>query len=447
MQYIFWYDWVLTLILIGVTGIWARYFVQQHSEQSLIQQYFRKGLFIKILASIAFACYHAYIYGGGDTFGYYTLAKDIVQHSKNHYGQLLNIVFQPVEWNYDYLNSISSGPDDLYIRSESNFFQVRLATLLLLFTFKSYLATGVLFSLISYWGIWKGFVAFDKIFPGQQNLLAISFLFFPTVVFWGSGLGKDSLALGAICAFMAAVISVFITKEKRGRNALLILLMGCALLIIKSYIILALIPALSISLALLYIKNRKRTISKILLTPVVLLALYFAGFFFVEYVNRNFEDFSAENLADRIVTSNLNLQADAGSAFDLGIRPENIGGLSDLAAFFPKAVVASCFRPWIWEAKNPAMLLSAMEGFFLLIVGIVLLIKGKIFKTIQIIFSDPLLICFLLYGFVFLGLVGLSTSNFGTLVRYKLPCMPFVLMLFLITYKRLSKNKPHEQLD
>ncbi len=447
MQYIFWYDWVLAILLILIIWLWTRYFIQKHAEQPLIQQYFRKGLLIKILASIAFACYHAYIYGGGDTFGYFNMAKDIVQHSNGHFGRLLNIVFQPVEWNYDYLNSIGTGPDDLYIRSESNFFQVRLATLLLLVTCKSYLTTGIMFSVLSYWGIWKAFVVFDKIYAGQQKRLAIAFLYFPTVVFWGSGLGKDSLALGAICAFIAAIVSVFITKEKIWKHALLALLMGGVLLIVKSYIILALIPALLISLALLYIKNRKRTLSKIMLTPIVLLMLYVAGFFFVGYVNEHFEDFSAENLADRIVTSNLNLQADAGSAFDLGIRPENVSGLRDLAGFFPKAVVASCFRPWIWEAKNPAMLLSALEGLFLLMLSIVLLIKGRIFKTIQITLSDPLLICFLLYGFVFLGLVGLSTSNFGTLVRYKLPCMPFILILLFITYNRLSKNKYHESLD
>ena len=49
----------------------------------------------------------------------------------------------------------------------------------------------------------------------------------------------------------------------------------------------------------------------------------------------------------------------------------------------------------------------------------------------EIVWGNQLLITLLLFSFVFAIFfafgVGLSTSNFGALVRYKIPCIPFYL--------------------
>jgi hypothetical protein len=61
---------------------------------------------------------------------------------------------------------------------------------------------------------------------------------------------------------------------------------------------------------------------------------------------------------------------------------------------------------------------------------------GTFFK---IAFSRPELIFCLIFSLTFGALVALSTSNFGALVRYKIPCLPFYLALFFIVMHRSGK--------
>ena len=49
--------------------------------------------------------------------------------------------------------------------------------------------------------------------------------------------------------------------------------------------------------------------------------------------------------------------------------------------------------------------------------------------------------CFV-FSFVFGIAVGASTTNFGALSRYKIPCMPFYFIMLLLVYKRASLSYP-----
>jgi hypothetical protein len=40
-----------------------------------------------------------------------------------------------------------------------------------------------------------------------------------------------------------------------------------------------------------------------------------------------------------------------------------------------------------------------------------------------------------LFSFTFAFMTGISSANFGTLVRYKIPCMPFYILFLVILYK------------
>jgi hypothetical protein len=41
----------------------------------------------------------------------------------------------------------------------------------------------------------------------------------------------------------------------------------------------------------------------------------------------------------------------------------------------------------------------------------------------------------MIFTLIFAYAIGLTSANFGTLVRYKIPCMPFYLMgLYMIQY-------------
>ena len=110
---------------------------------------------------------------------------------------------------------------------------------------------------------------------------------------------------------------------------------------------------------------------------------------------------------------------------------------------FPAAVNVTFFRPYPWESKKLIVLFSAIESFFLLFLTIKIILTVGIVKMWQTIASDPTIQFCLVFSIIFAFAVGISSYNFGTLSRYKIPCIPFyAFAMVLIYYKNISpKNK------
>ena len=119
--------------------------------------------------------------------------------------------------------------------------------------------------------------------------------------------------------------------------------------------------------------------------------------------------------------------------------------MSSMLRLAPAAVNVSLFRPYLWEVRNPLMLLSALESLTFLLVTIYLLLKytRAFFKALT---DSNILFC-LVFSIVFAFGVGVSTYNFGTLARYKIPLLPYyALALVLLTDKlrNAEEQSPEE---
>ena len=175
---------------------------------------------------------------------------------------------------------------------------------------------------------------------------------------------------------------------------------------------------------------------------VFVIILCFGGFlFFSQKFAVELGKYSLANVAKTsYVTSTYiaGASGEDGSAYDLGAIDPSIGGM--LKKFLP-AVNVSLFRPYIWETNKPLQLINALEAMLFLWVTIKLIIVvglKRIWKTIN---SDPTIQFCLIFTIIFAFAVGLSSGNFGTLSRYRIPCLPFfAITLFLIYYK----NRPLE---
>ena len=100
----------------------------------------------------------------------------------------------------------------------------------------------------------------------------------------------------------------------------------------------------------------------------------------------------------------------------------------------PAAINVSLFRPYLWESRNPIMLLSAIESSILLYLTFRLFQKRKLKNTIDVLSKDVNLQFFLLFGLIFSFFVGITTYNFGSLVRYKIQGYPFYIAAILLLY-------------
>lgn len=129
-----------------------------------------------------------------------------------------------------------------------------------------------------------------------------------------------------------------------------------------------------------------------------------------------------------------------GSSYTLG---EYDATLTGVLKQFPAAVNVSLFRPYFWEVKNPAMAVSALESFLVLMFSIYIFIGLGFLRVIRLTASDPFLLMCLSFAVLFAFSVGFTSYNFGALARYKIPCIPFYISsLLILNYKvKLIKQK------
>jgi hypothetical protein len=98
-------------------------------------------------------------------------------------------------------------------------------------------------------------------------------------------------------------------------------------------------------------------------------------------------------------------------------------------------LVATFFRPFPWEISSAIVLFSALEALIFLTLLIFLFFKKGIVTAFKKIFDRPVLILCFSFAIIFAVSVGISATNFGSLSRYKIPCLPFYLMFILAAYR------------
>jgi len=131
-------------------------------------------------------------------------------------------------------------------------------------------------------------------------------------------------------------------------------------------------------------------------------------------------------------------EKDNGSTYDIGmIEPT----LLSFASKIPVAVNVTLFRPYLWESRKPIMLFSAMESTTIFLLFLYVLFKSRVYKFILLILQNSFITFCFIYTIVFATFVGISSFNFGTLVRYKIPCMPFFLIMFFLILAECKKDK------
>jgi ABC-type sulfate transport system permease component len=95
---------------------------------------------------------------------------------------------------------------------------------------------------------------------------------------------------------------------------------------------------------------------------------------------------------------------------------------------------STLFRPFLWESKKIIILFSALESFFMLLALFYVLSKVGILKFLGSIFSDPQIFFAFILTLLLSAVVGFTTFNFGTLVRYRLPVLPFYFFMLIAIY-------------
>ena len=436
MQYITITDFILLPIYLFIVFIFAAHFRNKYyPKDHPLRRFFMRAFTLKIFGAILLGIIYQYYYKGGDTLNYWHQTQVINSSMSDSFWTWLRLITGSAEiYDVDVYNYTTQFY--WYGITTPEYLMSVIGAVIGLFTMTTYLPTTVIFAAISFIGIWKLYVVFTKLYPRLSKQLAYAILFIPSVVFWGSGFLKDTITLSCMGWVTHFFYLIFYENKKIVANSIFALIFLYLIYIIKSYIVMAFLPAALLwGVGLLSYKIKDTRL--ILFVRYFLYASAIGGIVIVggKLESEMFGEYNVENIAGKSFVTRDYLfrisNEQDGSGYTLGDFDPTILGMLQQA---PAGVNVTLFRPYLWEARKPIVMISALESLFFLIFTIVVIFRNNPIRVVQRVLSDETLQFCLIFTLVFAFAVGISTSNFGSLVRYKIPCLPFYTAFLIILF-------------
>jgi hypothetical protein len=267
----------------------------------------------------------------------------------------------------------------------------------------------IVFSLLSFLGLVCFVVAFHRAFPNAPIArYAAWLLLFPSLWFWPSSVGKESITLLGIGLTTLGFVG------KHGRMRVIPLLLGLALVFsIRPQVVSVLVgcAALAQWLSLRGTWSIGRVTQGIAIVAVALTVVSYSG------RELGIGSFDAEGFGSYVAADDAR-RVRGGSGIDAVTV-----GLSGA----PVAVINVLFRPFPWEADNAMMLLSSAE-----ILGLWLLLLWRrrgVAAALRQFHSSRFIALSLSFVVLYSAALGMVMSNLAIIARQRIFLFPFLFVL------------------
>lgn len=438
-------DVLLVPLCIAILFLLLRFRAERNTDNRVRKLYY-KFFWYKLFFVFAFTLLGEYYFKGGDTGLYYQATLDMrkaISEDGAFLGQIAGALkvdsYDPIApyfvfHEYDDNNILG------YMRSPSNFLIPKLALIPAFLFNNSYLCICFFFSFFAMGGALRLFKTFYHYFPKYWKEIAVAVLFLPDVCYWSSGLLKDSICFGCIGYICYGMLSIFVKRRNIVSSLVWIAICSFLLFYIKAYIFLVLIIAIIVWQfaefnKVIIDKTLRRIFAGVTFAFGVLVA-----FFLIRYLTS--QEAAVGYQLDKLLEQSANQRQQygvvaetvEGSYFDIGS--------SNPVVLMLNGIVATFFRPFPWEIGSPIMLFSAIEAILFLSLTLYFLFKKGVGKFFKLSFGDPVILMCFIFSFGFAMAVGSTTTNFGALSRYKIPCMPFYFLMILLLYRKEALKYP-----
>ncbi len=396
-----------------------------------LAKYFFPGLVIKLVAGVCLGLLYILYYRGGDTIMYH---ED---------GMRLSRALYDAPWQYIQILLYNSQANDVWETLKLTdqpraFFVAKIVGVLHVLTNGNYWITGFYFSFFAYSGLWTLADKLSTYFPWTRFASIVAFIFFPSVVFWSSGVTKEAIAIGLL-AWTVALYIPMIAQGKliHKRKMLLSFFLLFFLWVVKYYYAAVLVAVLAPTLIVGMLKNSKAGLHLSINRQM----LYWVSFFvwFVVLASFLHPNLRLDNIME-VIVSNHDLFVSISSPEDL-IHFDNFSPkFTSLIVNLPKAIWAGLFQPLPWEVSNFPRNIAAGENLVVLILALFGSISLFRFNISN---NGILIVVILVYILILASFLTLSTPNIGTLARYKSAFLPFLIYISLAdpVFKRFIKYK------
>lgn len=437
------WEYILAVVYVFVLYIYFARIKNIRIKTAPEFKYFLWGLWAKVFGGVVFALIYFYYYKGGDTISYFYSAVSMSKLAKIDPQGFLTVLFgESSHENRRFFTSETGWPYGYMYFDPRTFFIIRIISPLAILTFDSYLVTTVVLASLSYFGIWRCYRTFVSYYPRLQGKLAIAFLFMPSVMFWGSAILKDTFTLSALCWFIHGVDEWFFKRRHSFGVAIMITLSAVVMIVVKPYIFMAMVPTLLVWLLHARITRLRNIFVRVVLVPLGVLAVIVGSVQLLDLIGASLDKFSL----DRALTTVTITQGDMKRSEQYGENYFDVGELdgtwTGLLSKSHIAINAALFRPYLWESSSLVMFLSGMENFWILFMALGTALRGFVLRLLRFTAGNPLILMCMVFSLVSAFMIGISTPNFGALVRFKIPLIPyFVSALFILRYLYARKRE------
>lgn len=356
------------------------------------------------------------------------------------------------------------------------------------FSFGNYYVHGVFFAFISFTGLIALYKTFINHFPNNKYRLLFSLFFVPSILFWCSSPGKESLVL-AIVGWIVYISNLGLKPKYTSAEIVALLLLLLMLGFFKIYLLVALVLPLLVNVWVAFSSAKY-----LLLKYAVMIGVFIAIAFSLTVVNPEFNvlqiisnkqakaiseakggaflandvhficlDYKTQyehldwlrdstyrirpgsnylmwpvnnmqdttfvtNSTDTSIFYSIYAVEPAGAVMEIKrLAPE----WKAYVAYFPIAIVNVFVQPAFFETNSWFQLLVALENSWVL----VLLVLSFSFFNVEIVRKKKEVVAFCWFvALTLFALIGITTPVIGAMVRYKTIGLLFLIVAMLLSF-------------
>lgn len=366
---------------------------------------------------------------------------------------------------------------------------IRLNAIIMLFSHGAYAVHAFAMIVFSFIGQFAFYKTFKEYFPKKEILLALVIFVTPSILFWTSGVLKEPLVVFLLGIFIHFYFQLFVHKRFKIKYVLFLIFSICFFIVLKPYVLLMVVVPLFFYWLILNFKIKKVVVfyglgivfvyslaitsfkyvfKKDVVQTIVtrqndFVNLSKGGIFLLnktKYVRLDVKDVNAvvfidslemfckikphtkllywevdhiNNLRDTLFDNDNqdtsiyhfhSMSPPAGSGINIS-KLEN--SYSSFAKLIPQSLFNVFCKPFFYDSHSFTELIASIENLMILLFILFCFFYGKLEKE-----NVNLMICLICIVFLSFLLIGLTTTVTGAIVRYKVPFLPFLLMIPLL---------------
>lgn len=395
------------LIILSIAWLVFRKYGTKYPRVFWLSFLFKMGM------GSALGLVYLYYYSANDTWLFFKDANALAQFGKSDFTSYLRFLLTDEAPDYLFGQLVNS--------QERSLFLIKIMSVFSWIGGNNYWINAAYFSLISFLSAWYLYSVVTRVFQNSWLAASLSFLFFPSIIFWSSGLVKETLALSAIY-LVSGLFLKFIFRKKIAWYEWILALYGFWIAWNLKYYWTALFGAVIFTYLIVHLLKDKVSLfqkHKAVAWVLVFIALC-AG---VSFLHPNFY---LDRFLEVLITNHddfIRISDDDGIIHFYQLR----SSWTSVVINAPWALLSGLLRPFLWEATGVMAILASAENLLIMV-----LLLTALTRITPISKHRLLLISVCVYIAMLCIFLALSTPNLGTLSRYRIGFLPF--LIFILTY-------------